>query len=257
MTATLRSRIRSGEPLAGTFLNLGSPLAAEACALAGLDWLLADLEHGGGGEEALVGQLLAGAAHGVPVVVRVESAERIRTGRVLDLGAAGVMFPRLDGADQVAAAIAHLRYPPDGDRGIAPYNRALGFGLRSERLQTAGDDVVGIVQIESAGALEEVEAIAAITGVDVLFVGPMDLSHALGVPGRLDAPEFEDALARVVAAARGSGIAAGILARSHEAAAGYVKAGFTFVGIGSDSGFIAAAATAAARPLTGSPPLSG
>ena len=249
MNPSLRNRIQSGEPTVGTFLNLGSPLAAEACALAGFDWLLVDLEHGGGGEDALVGQLLAAAAHGVAVVVRVESDERIRTGRVLDLGATGVMFPRLDTAGQVLAAIGHLRYPPDGDRGVATYNRACGFGLRSDALRSANENVVGIVQIESVAALEEVEAIAGLAGVDVLFVGPGDLSHALGVPGQLDAPVFRAALERVIAAARDAGISAGILARDHDAAERYVEDGFTYLAIGSDSTMLAAAAHAAAAPL--------
>jgi 2-dehydro-3-deoxyglucarate aldolase/4-hydroxy-2-oxoheptanedioate aldolase len=218
MTTALRSRIHSGEPTMGTFLNLGSPLATEACAVAGFDWLVADLEHGGGGEAALVGQLVAGATHGVPVLVRVESAERIRSGRVLDLGAAGVMFPRLDTPDEAAAAIRHLRYPPDGDRGVATYNRACGFGLRPEVIGTANETVIGVVQIESVQAVENVEAIAQLLGVDVIFIGPADLSHALGVPGQLDAPEFQSALRRVVSAARTTRIAAGILARSSEAA---------------------------------------
>jgi 2-keto-3-deoxy-L-rhamnonate aldolase RhmA len=249
MTTPLRNRIDSGEPAIGTFLHLASPLAAEACALAGFDWLLIDLEHGGGGESALVGQLLAGAAHGIAMLVRVESAERIRSGRVLDLGAAGVMFPRLDTPEQVAAAIRHLRYPPDGDRGVATYNRACGFGLRPEVLETANDSIVAIVQIESVPALENVETIAQLPGVDVIFVGPSDLSHALGVPGQLESAEFRSALERVVAAARAAGIPAGILAHSNEAAQAYLERGFGFLAVGSDSAFIVTAARQAASPL--------
>ena len=249
MSAALRARLRAGEPTLGTFLNLGSPLAAEACALAGFDWLLVDLEHGGGGEETLVGQLLAAATHRVPAIVRVESAERIRAGRVLDLGAAGVMFPRLDTAREVAEAVTHVRYPPVGDRGVATYNRACGFGLRTDVLDTANDAVMAVVQIETRRALEEVDAIADVPDVDVLFVGPRDLTHALGVPGQTHAPEYRAALRRVVAAARAAGISAGILAADREAAPAYVDDGFTFVAIGSDSTFIAAAAQAAAAPL--------
>ncbi len=115
--ATFVERVRGGEATRGTFLNLGSALVAEVCALSGFDWLLVDLEHGAGGEEALVGQLLAGAAHGVPVLARVEAAERIRIGHVLDLGALGVMLPRLDTPEQVRGALGHLRYPPRGAPG--------------------------------------------------------------------------------------------------------------------------------------------
>jgi 2-dehydro-3-deoxyglucarate aldolase/4-hydroxy-2-oxoheptanedioate aldolase len=246
MSPGLRDRLRAGEVTFGTFLNLGSPLAAEACALAGFDWLLLDLEHGAGGEDAVVGQLLAAAAHDVPVIVRVETAERIRAGRALDAGAAGVMFPRLDTKEESAAALAHLRYPPEGDRGVATYNRACGFGLRSDVLDTANDDVIGVVQIETRAAIRNVEAIAGVPGTDVLFVGPRDLSQALGVPGQLDAPEYRRALERVVAAARSAGVAAGLLAPNRETADRYVDDGFTFVAVGSDSSFIAAAASAAA-----------
>lgn len=250
MSSLLRARIRSGEPSLGTFVNLGSVLAAETCALAGFDWLVVDLEHGAGGEEALAGQLLAAGLHQVPVVVRVESAERIRSGRVLDLGAAGVMFPRLDSADEVGQAVRHLRYPPEGDRGVATYNRAWGFGMRAGAVQTANEQVVGVVQIETVSALAEVEAIAALPGVDVLFVGPVDLSHALGVPGRFDAPEFRAALTRVVRAAKAAGIPAGILAGDRDRAVECVEAGFTFVAIASDSALLGAAAQAAALPIT-------
>src|SRR4051794_41756700 len=177
---TLRDRLLAGEPTLGTFLNLGSPLAAEACALAGFDWLLVDLEHGAGGEDGLVGQLPAAAAHDVPVVVRTETAERIRAGRVLDSGAAGVMFPRLDTEAEVVEALAHLWYPPLGDRGVAAYNRACAFGLRADVLDTANNDVIAVVQIESVAALENVEAVAPRGGVGVLVVGPPRLCPSPG-----------------------------------------------------------------------------
>jgi 2-keto-3-deoxy-L-rhamnonate aldolase RhmA len=238
---TFREHVRRRLPLIGTFLNLGSPLAAEACALAGYDWLLVDLEHGGRGEDGMLGQLLAGAAHRVPVLVRVETADRIRTGRVLDAGAAGVMYPRLESVEDVAAAIRHLRYPPDGDRGVATYNRSCGFGLFPEMLETVGELVVAVVQIESVAAVEAVEDIARIPGVDVLFVGPRDLTQAMGIPGRTDDPLFRDALARVSRAAASAGIAAGILAGTAEAAARYAEEGFTFVAVGSDSTALASA----------------
>jgi 2-dehydro-3-deoxyglucarate aldolase/4-hydroxy-2-oxoheptanedioate aldolase len=249
MSAWLRERIRSNEPTLGTFLNLGSPLAAEACALAGFDWLVADLEHGGGGEDALIGQLLAAETHRVPVVVRVESHERIRVGRALDLGASGVMFPRLDTAEDAAAAVRHLRYPPDGDRGVATYNRACGFGLRPGHLDTANGSVVGVVQIESVRALDDVQAIAHVPGVDVLFVGPRDLTYALGVPGQIDAPEYRAALTSVVDAAQSAGIAAGILAADRDGARALIDDGFMFVAVGSDSTFIAIGARAAASAV--------
>jgi 2-keto-3-deoxy-L-rhamnonate aldolase RhmA len=119
----VRSRLVAGETLYGTFLGLGAALATEACAVAGFDWLLVDLEHGGGDERALLQQQIAGEAHGMAMFARVESPERIRTGRLLDAGVTGVMFPRLETAADVRSAVRHLRYPPEGDRGVATYNR--------------------------------------------------------------------------------------------------------------------------------------
>jgi 2-keto-3-deoxy-L-rhamnonate aldolase RhmA len=222
----------------GTFVNLGSPLVTEVCAVAGFDWLLVDLEHGAGGEEALVGQVLAAAAHDVPLFVRVESVERIRVGRVLDLGVAGVMIPRVEGAAEARRVSRWARYPPDGERGVATYNRACRFGTRPEALLTANDEVTLIVQIETSGALAEVEDIAATPGVDALFVGPRDLSQALGVPGDFAAGEFQQAIERVAAAASEHGIAAGILAKDRAAADRYGAQGFGLLAVGSDSGFL-------------------
>lgn len=235
----LRRRLAARETLFGTFLGLGSSMAAEACALAGFDWLLVDLEHGGGDESTLAGQQLAADAHGVPMLVRVESTDRIRAGRVLDLGAEGIMFPRLESAAEADAAVRHLRYPKEGDRGVATYNRACGFGLHPEALTTANDRIVGIIQIENRPALEWVDDIAAVPGVDVLFIGPRDLSYDLGVPGDTLAPAFRDAVCRVVAAADAAGIAAGILAPDAETARRYADEGFRFVGISSDATLLA------------------
>jgi 2-keto-3-deoxy-L-rhamnonate aldolase RhmA len=252
-SASLRSRVLNHDILVGTFLNLGSPLAAEACALADFDWLLIDLEHGFGGEEALLGQLLAAAAHAVPALVRVETDSRIRCGHALDLGAAGIMFPRLDTARQVQEAICHLRYPPEGDRGVATYNRSCGFGRRAEALRLANERVLGIVQIESRSSLAELSEIATHPGVDALFVGPADLSHALGVPGDYESPVFQSALQQVLEACSLAGIAAGLLAGSPEAAQRYISDGFTFVGLGSDSSFLATAAANATSTMRSEP----
>ncbi len=240
----LRARLAAGKPTLGVFLGAASPQAAEACAAAGVDWVLLDLEHGSGGEEQLRNLVPAAGAYGVPTLVRVESGARIRIGRVLDLGAAGVMLPRMDSAEEVGAAICHLRYPPHGDRGVATYNRACRFGLDPEALRRAGKEVLGIVQIESAPAVEQAEAIAALDGVDVLFVGPQDLSYSLGVPGDLQAPAYLAAVERVRTAAGRQGKACGLLVKDGAAAAERQAEGWTFVAIGSDTTLLAAAVSA-------------
>ncbi|MFL6185921.1 MAG: HpcH/HpaI aldolase family protein, partial [Actinomycetes bacterium] len=230
-----------------------SPVTAEACAAAGVDWLVLDLEHGSGGEEQVRDVIPAAGAYGVPTVVRVESAARIRIGRVLDLGAAGVMLPRMDTAEEVRQAVRHLRYPPAGDRGVATYNRACRFGLDPGALVRANAEVLGVVQVESASAVEQVDQIAAIDGVDVLFVGPQDLSHNLGVPGDLQAPTYLAAVERVRSAAARHGKAGGLLVRDGVTAAARQAEGWTFLAIGSDTTLLAAAVAAElgrARPST-------
>jgi len=249
----LRARLAAGEGTLGTFLGAASPVTAEACAAAGVDWLVLDLEHGTGGEEQVRDVVPAAGAYGVPTVVRVESAARIRIGRVLDLGAAGVMLPRMDTAGEVAEAVRHLRYPPDGDRGVATYNRACRFALDPGALARAASEVLGVVQIESASAVDQVEQIAALDGVDVLFVGPQDLSHNLGVPFQLQAPAYLTALERVRGAAERHGKACGLLVGDGAAAAARHAEGWRFVAIGSDATLLAATVAAElrrARPST-------
>ena len=252
----LRARLAAGHATVGTFVGAASPITAEACAAAGVDWLVLDLEHGSGGEEQVRQVVPAAGAYGVPTVVRVESAARIRIGRVLDLGAAGVMLPRLDTAAEVADAVRHLRYPPAGDRGVATYNRACRFALDPGALARSAGEVLGVVQIESASALEQVEQIAALDGVDVLFVGPQDLSFNLGVPFDLQSPAYRAAVERVRAAAGRHGKACGLLVGDGAAAAQRLAEGWRFVAIGSDATLLAAAVAAEvgrARPSTPAP----
>lgn len=237
----LAAAVRGGRATLGTFVGTAAPMIAEVCAAAGFDWILLDLEHGAGGEEQVRDVVPAAGSYGVPTVVRVETDERIRMGRVLDSGAAGVMLPRMESAQQVAAAIGHLRYPPAGDRGVATYNRACRFGLDPAALDRANDEVLVVVQIESRAAVEAVEEIAAVDGVDVLFVGPRDLSHDLGVPGDVTAPVFVEAIGTVLAAAQRHGKAAGLLVNDGAAAAARLAQGWNFVAIGSDSTLLAAA----------------
>lgn len=238
---SLKTRLRAGEATFGLFLGAASAITAEVCAAAGVDWVLLDLEHGSGGEEQVRSVVPAAHLYGVETVVRVETGMRIRAGRVLDLGAAGVMFPRIEHADGAAAAVRHLRYPPDGDRGVATYNRMCRYGLDRAALLRSNAEVLGVVQIETAGALHAVEEIAALDGVDVLFVGPLDLSYALGVPSDFTAPAFEAALRRVLGAARGAGKAAGLLVPDGAGAARRAAEGWQVLAIGSDTTLLAGA----------------
>jgi 2-dehydro-3-deoxyglucarate aldolase/4-hydroxy-2-oxoheptanedioate aldolase len=237
--AELRRRILSGETLFGAWDSLGAPGSAELMARAGLDWIVVDLEHGNTTEAELLAHLTAIEVGGAAALVRPQSGERLRIGRALDLGAAGVVVPRLDTIEQVREAVTFFHYPPSGQRGVALFTR----GARLATVNHAGvaalnDDIVGIVQIESPSAVEAADDIAATDGVDVLFVGPADLSHSLGVPGRFPEASYQDALKQVVAACRANGKAPGILLYDHASFRPHLDLGFTFIGIGADVSFV-------------------
>jgi 4-hydroxy-2-oxoheptanedioate aldolase len=242
----LRSRIRAGETLIGVFSDLASPMAAELCGQAGFDWIVLDLEHGSATESDLLSLLYAVGNTPMAPLVRPQSAERLRVGRALDLGAAGIMLPQLQSADQVREAVSYLRYPPVGQRGVALRTRGADMGAlgHADVARVVNDRVVGIVQIESAGAVAAADDIAAMDEVDVLFIGPADLSHNLGVPGGFDAPSYLDALRTVVAACRAHGKAAGILIYDASVLPRHLDLGFRFVGLGSEGSFVSAGARA-------------
>lgn len=249
----LRRRLLAGETVPGCFAGLASPMAVEVMAASGAGWVLVDLEHGGGGEEQVGPAVAAAGSYGTAVLVRVERPDRVRIGRALDAGAAGVMLPRIESADEVRGLLRHLRYPPEGDRGVATYNRAIRWGQDRNALATANDEPAGIVQIETLGALEQIEEIAALDGADVLFIGPLDLSYALGVPLDFGAPAFTDAVKRVLAAAERHGKAAGILSPTAQAAADRKAEGFRFLAVGSDSTLLASAVSGAMAALADTP----
>jgi 4-hydroxy-2-oxoheptanedioate aldolase len=236
---SFRDRVLSGEWLCGTFINLGSAITAEIAARAGFDWLMLDYEHGPGSEETLLHQLHAVAAYATATIVRIADNEAPRFKRALDLGAGGVMVPYVNTAEEARVAVSSVRYPPHGTRGVSKFNRAAGFGLGfDEYYSHAHERLVTMAQIETPESLEHVDAIAGVDGVDVLFVGPLDLSTNLGIQGEFEHPLFVDARRKVAAAAKRAGKAAGILVT----AAGQIPVlraeGYTVMAFGSDGGAV-------------------
>jgi 4-hydroxy-2-oxoheptanedioate aldolase len=244
--AELRARTRAGETLIGVFSDLASPLAAELCGRAGFDWIVLDLEHGAATEADLLALLYAVDTTPMAPIVRPQSSERLRVGRALDLGAAGIMLPQLQSIDEVRTAVGYLRYPPAGQRGVALRTRGARLGTigHADIARVVNEQIVGIVQIESTGGLGAAHEIAALDAVDVLFVGPADLTHSLGIPGRFDEPAYQDALRSVVAACRAHGKAAGILIYDASGLPPLLELGFTFIGLGSEGSFVSTGARA-------------
>jgi 4-hydroxy-2-oxoheptanedioate aldolase len=246
----LKNRLKSGETLIGCWLNLGSSVTAEIVGLSGFDWVLIDLEHGAGEPKDLLHQLQALEHTGATAIVRVESYQKERIHRVLDLGAAGVMCPRISSAAEARLAVAGMHYPPLGIRGVAKMVRATGFGkdFNSYKSGTA-DNLLGIIQIETKEALDELDEIAATPGVDVLFIGPADLTVALGIDGDLNHPLFLNAVDQIVKAAKKASKAVGILLFDPADFVKYQNQGIQLIACGSDATFVATGARELYRTL--------
>ncbi len=232
----LRDRVLSKELLIGTFLNLGSSLTAEIAGHAGFDWLLIDLEHGAGNRQELLYQLQAIESTPAVPFVRIAWNDPTRFKQVLDLGAAGIMVPYVQTADEARRAVAAMRYPPEGNRGVAVMNRACAFGPGfNDYFENAGSRLVTILQIETAEAIRNVEQIAAVEGADVLFIGPMDLSVGLGIAQQWDHPDMRAALGKVLNACRNHGKTAGMIVMNEAQIERALDDGFTMLAYGSDS----------------------
>ncbi len=198
-------------------------------AIAGFDFLVLDSEHGFFSIESIAATIAAADAAGLPAVVRVPSCGAAETGRSLDAGAAGVLFPRADGLPAVRGAIESAKFPPEGKRGLGGV-RANRYGtiLLDRFVQEANAATLIGIQIETPGALADLEAIAAERDLDVLFVGPNDLSQALGIPGRSDDPRYQRALERIAGAAKRAGKTAGIMLGRTDQIPRLKELGFSF-----------------------------
>lgn len=238
--ATFRQRVLKREILKGTFLNLGSPITVEIAGKAGFDWLLIDTEHGVGDHETLVHQLQATGNTQAEPFVRIAANETPRYKRVLDLGARGVMVPWVSNVKEAKLAVKSMRYPPQGIRGVASLNRACQFGQDFENYYaSANKELVTVVQIETVEAVENAEEMASIDGIDVLFVGPTDLTTNYGISRQFDHPSYREAIARVIVACTSAGKAAGILLSNTEQIKQAQDDGFSFIAVGSDGGVLA------------------
>ena len=215
MTRNLRERLLARETLLGCFLTSPSEVAIELLALSGFDFLVIDTEHGFFHSESVERMVRAADAASIPAIVRVPNCQAFAdAGRALDAGAAGTLFPRADGAASVRGAIESVKFAPIGKRGLAG-TRANRYGaVPLEHFVAEANDATAVaVQIETAGALNALSEIAAEQEIDLLFVGPNDLSQALGVPGQYGDPRYKAAVERVGSTSRETGKAAGIMVK--------------------------------------------
>ena len=209
---SFRSRVLANEPLLGCFLTWPTAGVAELLAVAGFDFVVLDAEHGFFSIESIEQMVIVSDGAGIPAIVRVPSCGAAEVGRSLDAGAAGILFPRGDGRATIHAAIETAKFPPDGKRGLGGV-RANRYGTQplDRFVKEANARTLMIAQIETAGALAELAEIAAEPGLDVLYVGPNDLTQALGVPGQYGDPRYRESLERIARQAKASDKTAGIM----------------------------------------------
>ena len=249
MTGEIRARLQHGPGLVGTFLQAPSAVTAELVAGLGVDFTCVEAEHSAIGVETMQALVAASALGGAPALVRVRRNDPGEISAALDAGAAGVIVPRVDSAAEAAEAVAAAKYPPSGKRGVGPGRAARYGGGIPEYLSSANDQTAIGVQIESAAAVEQAAAIAAVPGLDFVFVGPGDLAVSLGVPFGSD--PVVAAIGSVLDAARAAGMPAGIWAPTAAAARSWLDRGVTLVILGSDLGFLAESVTRTLGELAG------
>jgi 4-hydroxy-2-oxoheptanedioate aldolase len=238
---SIRVRALNRELVTGTFINLGNSMTAEMAGTSGFDWVLLDVEHGAGDHEALKHQIQAVSGTPAASIVRIENNEAPRFKRVLDLGASGIMIPYISNVEEAERAVSAMRYPPRGIRGVAKLSRGSAYGADFEEyFEHAHELLTTVVQIETTEAVASTDDIAAVDGVDVIFVGPMDLTVNMGIREQFDHPDFLKAKATIVRAAHNHGKAAGILLLHPGQIEQALEEGFSFVALGSDGGLVAA-----------------
>jgi len=213
---SFRARVLAREPLLGAFLTWPTEGVLELLSLAGFDFAVVDTEHGYFNPESVEGMVRAAEGAPISVIVRVPGClAAADAGRALDAGACGVLFPRAESGATVRAALESVKYAPVGKRGLAGVRANRYGGVPFDHwVVEANEGSTVFVQIETAGALNALEPIAAEKWLDLLFVGPNDLSQALGVPGHYEEPRYRAAVERVGAVARAHGKGAGIMLRS-------------------------------------------
>lgn len=239
MTAFKDRLTGDGPALLGLWQALANNYSADICARAGYDWLLFDGEHSPNTAQTLLAQLQAVAPFPAEAIARVPLGDAVTIKQYLDLGFMTLLVPMVDSAEQAREVVSATRYPPHGIRGVASATaRATAYGDDPAYLKEASNRLTLIVQIESRAALENIDEICGVDGVDAVFVGPGDLSASLGHIGNARHPEVQEAIDHAKARIDASGKPAGIFALSPEDAKLRIEQGFRFVSIGTDIGLL-------------------
>lgn len=242
----------SDHPFIGMWVCSGSPLLAEVTAGSGLDWILIDMEHSANTLDSVLHQLQAIAAYPITPLVRVPSNDTVVIKQVLDLGAQNLIVPMVSSVEEATAAVAATRYPPEGVRGVgSALARSARWNRVDQYLQDSAQHTSLTVQIETAAGVAAAADIAAVDGVDAVFVGPADLSASMGLLGQQAHPDVTAAVSAVFAAVKSAGKPVGVNTFDPTAADAYLAAGADFVAVGADVALLARASEALAARFLG------
>ena len=231
--------LAAGKLQIGLWSSLRSNIAAEIIGDSGFDWILLDTEHSPNEIPDLVGQLQAMQASKTTPIIRPAWNDAVLAKRALDIGAQTLLFPYVQNAEEARRAVASTRYPPHGIRGVSVAARASRYGRTPGYLTKANDEICVLVQVETRSALSEIEAIAAVDGIDGVFIGPSDLAASLGHVGNPQHPEVQAAIKDAVTRLKKVGKPAGMLTGNEEEARRYIDWGYLFVAVGADVGLLA------------------
>jgi len=247
-----KAGLKSGRPQIGLWLGLGNAYTAEMCAGMGFDWLVVDGEHAPNDIRSMLQQLQAIAPYPAHPVLRPPVGETHILKQMLDIGAQTMLVPMVETAEFAKQLVAATRYPPEGVRGVASMlARAARWNGIPNYLRTANDQICLLVQVESRRGLDNLEEIAAVPGVDGVFIGPSDLAADLGHLGELRAPELLSSIDDAIKRIRAAGKAPGILESDPEMARRYMSLGCTFVAVGLDAALLCHAGRALAEQFKG------
>ena len=238
--------LKDGKAQIGLWSSLSSNYSVEVIAGAGFDWILLDSEHSPADVESLLRQLQAAAPYPAHPIVRVPWNDMVWMKRVLDIGAQTLLVPYVSTAAEARNAVAHTRYPPQGVRGVAGTTRATRFGRIKDYARRAHEEICLLVQVETQAALDNIEAIAAVEGVDGIFIGPADLHASLGHVGEVAHPKVKPLIDEAIRRIRKCGCAPGILTPNEADARRWLECGALFVAVGADVGILARGAEALA-----------
>jgi 4-hydroxy-2-oxoheptanedioate aldolase len=249
---SIKTKLAEGKTVFGTFVLMGAPAVVEIVGWAGFGFVILDLEHGAMGWETVENMIRTAHMANTACLVRIPENTESAILRALDIGSDGIVVPHVDTKEAAEAAVRAAKYFPEGERGVDPWARSAMYSKipTQQYFQKANRETVVVVLIEGMQGVENIDQILTVEGVDVIFVGPYDLSQAMGVPGEVDHPKLTEKMSFAVERARSAGRTVGIFAADAETARRWADVGVQFIAVSMDVGILLGACEGIVAALT-------